>query len=67
MSAPLDIHPENIINMFCEECGADFNIEHDMGIRYIPQYCTFCGAECYKEDESLDYEELDSENSDNIH
>ena len=53
--------------MFCEECGADFNIEHDMGIRYIPQYCTFCGAECYKEDERLDYEELDSENSDNIH
>ena len=29
MSAPLDIHPENIINMFCEECGADFNIELD--------------------------------------
>ena len=53
--------------LLSKECGADFNIEHDMGIRYIPQYCTFCGAECYKEDERLDYEELDSENSDNIH
>ena len=47
--------------MFCDECGADFTVEHEMGIQYIPHYCTFCGEEIYREEENIDYEEMDKE------
>ena len=47
-----------------EECGADFTIEHEMGLQYIPHYCTFCGSEIYREEENIDY---DKEDTDLIH
>ena len=49
-------HDENVIELFCEECGADFQIEHEMGLLYIPHYCVFCGTEIYAEEEVIDYE-----------
>jgi len=57
----IEHHDENCIEMFCDECGADFTIEHEMGIQYIPHYCTFCGEEIYREEENIDYEEMDKE------
>ena len=54
----IEHHDENCIEMFCEEGGADFTIEHEMGLQYIPHYCTFCGEEIYREEENIDYEEI---------
>lgn len=31
--------------LICEECGADFIIEHEMGFDYIPNFCVFCRSE----------------------
>ncbi len=52
-------HDENNIGLFCEDCGAEFQIEHEMGLDYIPHYCTFCGTEIYIEEEpiEIDYDE----------
>ena len=36
--------------LFCEECGGHFIVEHEMGFEYIPQYCVFCRSEIYTED-----------------
>ena len=60
---PLEHHDENVIEMFCEECGADFTVEHDMGLQYIPHHCVFCGAEIYREEEIIDYEEETNDQS----
>ena len=43
--------------MNCEECGSVFEVKHEMGIEYIPQYCTFCAAEILPREERIDYEE----------
>jgi predicted RNA-binding Zn-ribbon protein involved in translation (DUF1610 family) len=56
MNSPIEHHDENVIELFCEECGADFTVEHDMGLQYIPHHCTFCGEEIYREEEVIDYE-----------
>ena len=47
--------------LLCEECSAEFKIEHDMGLQYIPQYCPFCKEEIYDPTE----EKYDEENIDN--
>tara|TARA_B100000795_G_C22627981_1_gene371511 strand:+ start:473 stop:664 length:192 start_codon:yes stop_codon:yes gene_type:complete len=56
MTTPIDHHDENCIELFCEECGADFTIEHEMGLEYIPHHCVFCGEEIYREEEAIDYD-----------
>ena len=48
---------ENKRDMDCEECGATFEVNHEMGIEYIPQYCTFCAGEILPREERIDYEE----------
>ena len=48
---------ENTVKLFCEECGADFHIEHEMGLQYIPHYCTFCGVEIYHEEEPIEIDD----------
>ena len=48
---------ENTKNMSCEECGASFTVEHEMGIQYIPQHCVFCGNEILPREERIDYDE----------
>ena len=56
MTTTIDHHDENCIELFCEECGADFTIEHEMGLEYIPHHCVFCGEEIYREEEAIDYD-----------
>ena len=34
----------------CEECGANFKVEHEMGLDYIPTFCVFCRSEIYTEE-----------------
>ena len=36
---------ENTVSLFCEECGAEFHVEHEMGLKYTPFYCPFCSAQ----------------------
>ena len=48
---------DNQRDMICEECGASFEIKHEMGIEYIPQHCTFCAGEILPREERIDYEE----------
>ena len=54
MNAPLEHHDENCIELFCHECSAEFTIEHELGLEYIPHFCTFCGEEIYREEEIID-------------
>ena len=51
MTSPIVHHDENIIELFCDECSADFSIEHEMGIDYIPHFCVFCGHQIYIRDD----------------
>ena len=48
---------DNKRNMTCEECGSTFTVKHEMGIEYIPQYCTCCAGEILPIEERIDYEE----------
>lgn len=48
---------DRVRDMECDECGATFQIEHEMGIEYIPQYCTFCAGEILPTEERIDYDE----------
>ena len=48
-------------DLFCEECSAEFTVEHDMGTAYIAHYCTFCGNEIIHEERQFDYDEPDNE------
>ena len=48
---------ENKRDMSCDDCGAEFEIQHEMGLQYIPQYCSFCGEEISLGEERIDYEE----------
>ena len=41
---------ENTVSLFCEECGAEFHVEHEMGLQYMPHYCPFCGEPIVDED-----------------
>jgi len=52
------ISPEEL---FCEECSADFTVEHDMGTSYIAHFCTFCGNEIIHEEKLIDYDEPENE------
>ena len=50
---------DRTIELVCEDCGANFDISHEMGIQYIPQYCVFCSKEIYHNDDKLnEIEEL---------
>ena len=40
----------------CEECGAEFHVEHEMGLQYLPHYCPFCGEQL-PDDEVVKIEE----------
>ena len=44
-------------DMNCDECGATFEVQHEMGLQYIPQYCSFCGEEIPLREERIDYED----------
>ena len=44
-------------DMTCEECGSTFTVKHEMGIEYIPQYCTFCAGEILPREERIDYDQ----------
>jgi len=57
MNSPIEHHDENCIELFCHECSAEFTIEHELGLEYIPHFCTFCGEEIYREEEIIDYED----------
>ena len=48
------LRPEEL---FCEECSADFTVEHDMGTEYIAHFCCFCGNEIIHEEKLIDYDE----------
>lgn len=52
------LEPEEL---FCEECSAEFTVEHDMGTAYIAHFCTFCGHEIIHEEREFDYEEPEIE------
>ena len=54
-------HDENNIELFCEDCGAEFQVEHEMGLEYIPHYCTFCGTEIYTEEEPIEIDDDEDE------
>ncbi len=41
---------ENTVSLFCEECGAEFHVEHEMGLQYIPHYCPFCSEQLPDDD-----------------
>ena len=43
--------------MECEECGSTFEVKHEMGTHYIPQYCTFCAGEILPREERIDYDQ----------
>ena len=43
--------------MDCDECGATFEVQHEMGLQYIAQYCSFCGEEIIQKEERIDYED----------
>ena len=47
------MHRDRTIELVCEDCGANFEISHEMGIQYIPQYCVFCSKEIYHNDDEL--------------
>jgi len=50
---------DRTIELICEDCGAEFDIQHEMGLHYIPQYCIFCSKEIYhNEDRLIEIEEL---------
>ena len=44
-------------DMTCEECGSTFEIKHEMGTQYIPQYCVFCAGEILPREERIDYDQ----------
>ena len=48
---------ENKRDMSCDDCGSTFEVHHEMGIEYIPQYCTFCAGEILPREERIDYED----------
>ena len=33
------------LETICDECEASYKIKHDLGDKYIPSYCPFCGAD----------------------
>jgi len=55
----LYMNEDRTIELVCEDCGAEFDIQHEMGLLYIPQYCVFCSTEIYhNEDRLIEIEEL---------
>ncbi len=53
------MNEDRTIELVCEDCGAEFDIQHEMGLLYIPQYCVFCSTEIYhNEDRLIEIEEL---------
>ena len=49
---------ENTISLFCEECGADFHVEHEMGLQYQVFYCPFCSEQLPEKEAHIEGEEL---------
>ena len=48
---------DNKRKMECEECGSMFEVKHEMGTHYIPQYCVFCAGEILPREERIDYDQ----------
>ena len=51
--------PENVRSFYCMECGAEGDIEHDLGDGYEVKYCPFCGSDLDIEDDFDIQEELE--------
>ena len=43
--------PDFVESFYCLECGAEGDIEHEMGDGYEVKFCPFCGSELKIEDE----------------
>ena len=48
---------EDIIEIQCQDCQAEFEIKYDENENGDPMYCPFCGAD-------IDYDSDDDENED---
>jgi|TARA_Y100000996_G_C22423609_1_gene602517 DNA-directed RNA polymerase subunit RPC12/RpoP len=51
--------PENVRSFYCMECGAEGDIEHELGDGYEVKYCPFCGSDLDIEDDLTILEDLD--------
>tara|TARA_B100001996_G_C18204927_1_gene417484 strand:- start:118 stop:291 length:174 start_codon:yes stop_codon:yes gene_type:complete len=51
--------PENVRAFYCMECGAEGDIEHELGDGYEVKYCPFCGSDLDIEDDFDIQEELE--------
>ena len=40
----------DIIDISCPYCGADFRVHHDLGDLYTIGFCIFCGEEINNDD-----------------
>ena len=52
--------PENVRSFYCMECGAEGDIEHELGDGYEVKYCPFCGSEL-EEEFTREVEELNDD------
>ena len=51
--------PENVRSFYSMECGAEGDIEHELGDGYEVKYCPFCGSDLDIEDDLTILEDLD--------
>ena len=51
--------PDFVESFYCFECGAEGDVEHELGDGYEVKFCPFCGSELKIEDEFDMNEELD--------
>ena len=51
--------PEQVRSFYCGECGAEGDVEYDLGDGYEIKFCPFCGSDLEIEDEFDIQEELD--------
>ena len=51
--------PENVRSFYCMECGAEGDIELELGDGYEVKYCPFCGSDLDIEDDLTILEDLD--------
>ncbi len=51
--------PENVRSFYCMECGAEGDIEHELGDGYEVKYCPFCGSDLDIEDDLTILEDID--------
>ena len=51
--------PDTVRSFYCMECGAEGDIEHELGDGYEVKYCPFCGSDLDIEDDLTILEDLD--------